>query len=207
MTGGACEFVDMIKTDRIDSTPTERFVSGVACKAHGGKWYGGHDISGHVFLLVLGSFFLFEEVLFAVSKASRAKEERVVLMSNGELKTADASLPVIDRVDLDAELESPWDAGVKVALCIGALSIWMLLMTAAYFHTWFEKACSSPLTLKNVDSMLTYYFAVHRSSRCFHGHLRHLRPSTFLAILARVNRHAWRLSIASVCFRYTVTNR
>lgn len=146
MTGGACEFVDMVKTDRIESTPTERFVSGVACKAHGGKWYGGHDISGHVFLLVLGSFFLFEEVLFAVSKASRAKEERVVLMSNGELKTADASLPVIDRVDLDAELESPWDAGVKVALCIGALSIWMLLMTAAYFHTWFEKVCSASYT-------------------------------------------------------------
>lgn len=147
MTGGACEFVEMVKKDKGLTTPGQRFVSGMACKAHGGKWYGGHDISGHVFLLVLGSFFLFEEVLFAISKASRAKEERVVLMGNGEMKPADAALPVIDRVDLDAELESPWDAGVKVALCVGALSIWMLLMTAAYFHTWFEKVCIFTLPL------------------------------------------------------------
>ena len=207
MTGGACEFVDMVKTDRIDSTPTERFVSGVACKAHGGKWYGGHDISGHVFLLVLGSFFLFEEVLFAVSKASKAKEERVVLMSTGELKTADASLPVIDRVDLDAELDSPWDAGVKVALCIGALSIWMLLMTAAYFHTWFEKVCFPPFPSYGARQMLTSYLSVHGSPGCLYGRLRHLWPSTLPAILARVNRHAWRLSIASECIRCMITNR
>jgi len=30
-------------------------------------------------------------------------------------------------------------AGVKIALGVAALMWWMLLMTAAFFHTWFEK--------------------------------------------------------------------
>ena len=29
--------------------------------------------------------------------------------------------------------------GVRVGLGVAALSWWMLLMTAAYFHTWIEK--------------------------------------------------------------------
>jgi hypothetical protein len=29
--------------------------------------------------------------------------------------------------------------GVKLALGVAAMNWWMLLMTAAYFHTWFEK--------------------------------------------------------------------
>ena len=146
MTGGACDFVNLVETDQAESNAAQRFVSGVACKAHGGKWYGGHDISGHVFLLVLGSFFLFEEVLFAICKASRSREERVVLTSKGECVAADKEEVVVERSDLVADVEgaNPWDAGVKLALCVGALSIWMLLMTAAYFHTWFEKVCFTP---------------------------------------------------------------
>ena len=36
--------------------------SGPACKAAGGRWYGGYDISGHVFMLVLSSAFLLYEL-------------------------------------------------------------------------------------------------------------------------------------------------
>ena len=155
LTGGACEFVELVKNDDIESTSAQRFMSGVACKAHGGKWFGGHDISGHVFLLVLGSAFLFEEVLFAVSRASRAKEERTVLTSSGEVKAADAEVVAAARPELDeTETENPWDWGVKVALIVGALSLWMLLMTAAYFHTWFEKVSFASNTSADVVLMI-----------------------------------------------------
>jgi len=139
MTGGACEVVEMMDVGKAEANPAKIFLSGIACKANGGKWSGGHDISGHVFLLVLGSMFLFEEVLFVVLRASRAKEERVVMTPSGEVKNADTEAE-IDRVDIqDDNTKSPWDLGVKVALGVGALSIWMLLMTATYFHTWLEK--------------------------------------------------------------------
>lgn len=41
--------------------------------------------------------------------------------------------------DQDAEKETATKQGVKFSLGVAALMWWMLLMTAAYFHTWFEK--------------------------------------------------------------------
>jgi Inositol phospholipid synthesis and fat-storage-inducing TM len=38
-----------------------------------------------------------------------------------------------------SESQMQLNMGVKVVLGVSVLSIWMLLMTAAYFHTWFEK--------------------------------------------------------------------
>ncbi|KKF92627.1 FIT family protein scs3 [Ceratocystis platani] len=64
------------------------------CKRVGGRWYGGHDISGHVFLLVLGS-------------------------GRGRVRGVGFT-------------------GVFI-LGVVALKLWMLLMTAIFFHTWFEK--------------------------------------------------------------------
>lgn len=150
MTGGACELVAMVDTGLVDADPAKRFVSGIACKAHGGRWAGGHDISGHVFLLVLGSMFLFEEVLFVVLRASKATEERTVLDMKGEIINADAEAE-FERADItDVNTQNPWDLGVKLALAIGGLSIWMLLMTAAYFHTWFEKFTGLLVALSGV---------------------------------------------------------
>lgn len=142
LSGGACQLVEMIEKGEAEADPAQRFISGIACKAHGGKWSGGHDISGHVFLLVLGSMFLLEEVLHAILRAARAKEERIVILANGEVKGADSEAEIerADRQDVNAT--SPWDLGVKIALGVSALSLWMLLMTAAYFHTWFEKVCN-----------------------------------------------------------------
>ncbi|KAM0803362.1 inositol phospholipid synthesis and fat-storage-inducing TM-domain-containing protein [Usnea florida] len=37
------------------------------------------------------------------------------------------------------EGEGGWRTGIVVPTVVGGLSWWMLLMTAAYFHTWFEK--------------------------------------------------------------------
>ena len=35
--------------------------------------------------------------------------------------------------------EGQWKSVVGAPLVVAGLSWWMLLMTAAYFHTWFEK--------------------------------------------------------------------
>ncbi|KAI9048912.1 hypothetical protein LZ554_006763 [Drepanopeziza brunnea f. sp. 'monogermtubi'] len=133
LTGGQCELVAQADVGDIEMDNTRQFVTGVACKAVGGEWKGGHDISGHVFLLVLGSMFLFEEVFHVVLKSRGAKEERTIAMNDGAVKSAE-----VEAQPGDAGPD-PWTLGAKMILGIGCLCLYMLLMTAAYFHTWFEK--------------------------------------------------------------------
>jgi hypothetical protein len=135
LTGGQCELVREAEQGKVDMDYARQFVTGVPCKAVGGKWNGGHDISGHVFLLVLGSMFLFEEVLH-VLKLVRA-EERTIVMNDGAVKSA--AVEAQPSSDAAAEDMGQWNLGVKAVLGVGGLSWWMLLMTATYFHTWFEK--------------------------------------------------------------------
>ncbi|CZS93435.1 probable SCS3 Inositol phospholipid synthesis protein [Rhynchosporium graminicola] len=135
LTGGQCELVEAADAGHLEMDTTRQFVTGVACKAVGGKWSGGHDISGHVFLLVLGSMFLFEEVFHVVLRAGGAKEERTIIMNDGAVKSADVEA----RLEKGVDSSSEWTLAARTVLGIGALCLYMLLMTAAYFHTWFEK--------------------------------------------------------------------
>lgn len=135
LTGGQCELVQKAGAGHIEMDETRQFVTSVACKAVGGRWKGGHDISGHVFLLVLGSMFLFEEVLHVVLKSSRTKEERTIIMNDGAVKSAEVEA----QTENGTNNLGGWTLGSKITLGVGSLSVYMLLMTAAYFHTWFEK--------------------------------------------------------------------
>lgn len=138
-TGGKCDVVQQ-EVDMGDADIGDVFTA-VACKAAGGRWSGGHDISGHVFLLVLSTTFLLQELGWSVSRwSSRSNEERCVVMPDGALKSA--------SVETDSDLAgSGRRSGGQIALGIGGkttlgvvgLNLWMLLMTAIYFHTWFEK--------------------------------------------------------------------
>ena len=58
VTGGACRV--RVPTGGIDVVS---LYSSAACKLGGGKWSGGHDLSGHVFLLTHASMFLWSEML------------------------------------------------------------------------------------------------------------------------------------------------
>lgn len=134
-TGGRCELAHR-EVEMGDSSVGDK-VTAVACKAAGGKWKGGHDISGHVFLLTLGTTFLLQEIGWAVSRwAGRKVEERSVVMYDGALKSAsvEAETLVGEGSGVDA-----LGFGTKFALGVMGLNVWMLLMTAIYFHTWFEK--------------------------------------------------------------------
>lgn len=104
-----------------------------ACKATGGTWRGGHDISGHVFLLILSSAMLWLELLPAVLRMEGLREARRIRTQDGLNRSA--AVESDDRAQAATDL----GVGIQVSLVVAVMSWWMLLMTAAYFHTWFEK--------------------------------------------------------------------
>lgn len=123
---------------RADMSETREFFTATGCKLAGGQWKGGHDISGHVFLLVLGSAFLWMEMLPVVLRYAGLREERLIQMANGKIGSAKVEVQGASDVGSEQE-ESDGRGGVSAPLAVAGLSWWMLLMTAAYFHTWFEK--------------------------------------------------------------------
>ena len=181
-------------------------VSAAACKASGGSWMGGHDISGHVFLLVLGSFFLVQEVGWVVARWARwVGEERCVVMPDGAVKGAGveaadrrgdgyghgdgAAVPVLDALGL----------GGKFAAGVVALCGWMLLMTAIYFHTWLEKvrlydACALPRTTTAMTIMTMLTFTAHGAAGGAGGPVHHLHPPALGARAAQYHRTAGHLN-------------
>ena len=138
-TGGQCQ---LIRTEegRSDMSDTREFFTAAGCKLAGGQWKGGHDISGHVFLLVLGSAFLWMETLPVVLRYAGLREERLIQMANGTVGSAKVEVQGASNVESEKD-ENDGRGGVSAPLAVAALSWWMLLMTAAYFHTWFEKVC------------------------------------------------------------------
>ena len=132
-TGGRCELVPMSETNSV-----KEIMTGTACKIMGGHWKGGYDISGHVFILVLGSAFLMLEAMpIVLGKATSEQEARVIRAGDN------------------------WEWEISVGLLMGVTSMcwWMLLMTATYFHTWVEKvrsrasSSSNPSILCDMSSM------------------------------------------------------
>ena len=139
-TGGQCEvFYQQDAEERAEMGEVREVFTHAACKAIGGQWKGGHDISGHVFLLILGSAMLWLEVLPTVLKSEGLREARRILTSDGLVRSATLEASKEDSAGSDAQDKGHLSGGIKGALLVVSLSWWMLLMTAAYFHTWFEK--------------------------------------------------------------------
>nr|POF15234.1 fit family protein scs3 [Quercus suber] len=143
-TGGQCAAVmgdtQEAEKQREEMGDMREALTHAACKAIGGQWKGGHDISGHVFLLILGSAMLWLELLPAVLKMEGLREARRIFTSSGRVRSASVEA-IDDRSQPTGQTQGQQDSGVgvKVALAVAGLSWWMLLMTAAFFHTWFEK--------------------------------------------------------------------
>lgn len=147
LTGGACEILDDPEVTEKMSKPALALTH-AACRKIGGQWKGGHDISGHVFLLILGSGLLWMEVLPVLLNARGLRQERVVQRMDGRLTSAgDLVRSPEDEHDLATAVKEKLNEqevlvtglGIKFAIGVMALCWWMLLMTAAFFHTWFEK--------------------------------------------------------------------
>lgn len=137
-TGGQCQLAELdVAAGTADAGAV---LTAVACKASGGRWSGGHDISGHVFLLTLGSALLMHEVLWPLARwAGWYADERCVVMPDGALKGANVEAEMAPGAVGSRRAETVLGYGGKFALGVLALNLWMLLMTAIYFHTWFEK--------------------------------------------------------------------
>ncbi|KAF1834388.1 hypothetical protein BDW02DRAFT_569052 [Decorospora gaudefroyi] len=131
-TGGQCE---MLKDPgaRDEMSNTREYITAATCKAVGGTWKGGHDISGHVFLLILGSALLWFEFLPALTHVEELRDGRLITLPDGKVASVAVEKELV-KVEGAATAR-----GVKFALGVAAMMWWMLLMTAAYFHTWFEK--------------------------------------------------------------------
>lgn len=83
---------------------------------------------------MLGSLFLGLEVLPALVGAKGLREERLVAGRDGRVGRVEREM-----VGEGEGEEGEWKTGIGAPLVVAGLSWWMLLMTAAYFHTWFEK--------------------------------------------------------------------
>ncbi|KAF7164644.1 hypothetical protein CNMCM6106_001096 [Aspergillus hiratsukae] len=123
------------------SAGLERLFTAAACKAAGGTWTGGHDVSGHVFMLVLAtSMLVFEAVgamraVFVVEEGKKEKVDGGVAQSEGERVQAQVQGQVQD------EEEGDWMRiwSLRLVGAVMALGWWMLFMTSIWFHTWLEK--------------------------------------------------------------------
>jgi len=142
-TGGKCEAIlDNDSRDSIEQAEAgdlKQALSHAACKSFGGQWRGGHDISGHVFLLILGSAMLWLELLPAVLQTEGLREARRIFTSDGLIRRATIESDGQEGNSGEKSKEEKNGIGIQVSLAVAGLSWWMLLMTAAYFHTWFEK--------------------------------------------------------------------
>lgn len=135
LSGGRCEniLVDLSPSAGVAHKVAEEIktiFTAAACKAVAGSWKGGHDVSGHVFMLVLASAFLAVEALGASSgecnplaEGAKEKQDKIGTMDHSAANTDDRF-----RV---------WS--LRLVWGVTLLSWWMLLMTAIWFHTWLEK--------------------------------------------------------------------
>jgi hypothetical protein len=189
LTGGVCELAQQANANvqsessygngQMAKKEVATVLTHAACNMARGTWKGGYDISGHVFILVLGSGMLWFEMLpffaatwkgLGVGRIVKTAAGRVVRVGvvQDELAAAvpgqtmrsvnDATMNVADNLRSAAKeqmeqhprVQQTVESGVRsarglkhyaafMALATAVLSWWMLLMTAAFFHTWFEK--------------------------------------------------------------------
>lgn len=169
LTGGLCEAAaHEDDSKRNTGLHLAKIATYKACRAAGGSWRGGYDLSGHVFLLVLASGVLAFEVLPVVLPwVVGLTDGRVVSYADNEIRRLGETEQAPDKSalvhadattffsgGLDQKREGPGhqrDAphphhatklksyGTALAIGVVLLSWWMLLMTAAFFHTWIEK--------------------------------------------------------------------
>ncbi|RMD42092.1 hypothetical protein DV735_g3053, partial [Chaetothyriales sp. CBS 134920] len=127
ITGGHCEA----------PTGIVSVLSSAACKAAGGRWHGGHDVSGHIFMLTLASAFLFYELYIADTHSDHASVSPAAAVKVAHELSDD------ERRDLGG-----WETETAAKLRLYArylvwgvigLALWMFMMTAIWFHTWQEK--------------------------------------------------------------------
>jgi len=151
LTGGSCALVKAQHRGDIKMDTVTNIMTHAQCKVSGGTWSGGIDISGHVFLLILGSGILWMEILPTVLHSQGLREDRVIQHADGTTQHATPESHAVREKDKSQVTK----VGVKFAIGVLGLMWWMLLMTAAFFHSWVEKV--SGLVVAFLGLWLVYF--------------------------------------------------
>lgn len=137
ITGGHCEPHPIHQAGLTDAVKLSQINSGLVCKASGGKWHGGHDISGHVFILTLSSAFLLYELYIADRHSAHP-----------HVSPEAAAAVAHNMTDEERKAVGGWESETVARIRVWSryflygvvgLDLWMLMMTAIWFHTWLEK--------------------------------------------------------------------
>ena len=196
-TGGACYTVARDAPGwQQYKAQTDGVIEGVGsyaeCRRRGGRFRGGLDISGHVFLLVLSSGMVFAEALPVVlpwvsgltgGRLVRCGRETREIEDEAERYAGEKREGVeplahsyetrrASRVKLAVEAQSQSrekalttrlkDYALWLTAAVVVLSWWMLLMTAAFFHTWVEKGSALIVSI-------SWLYAVYVAPRASEG--------------------------------------
>lgn len=127
VTGGKCERVLSAKGD-VEAETVGQLATGWACKAAGGKWNGGHDISGHIFMLALGSAFLALEIWGVRGWLGKSVGTVGGKENEGSEVKEEGLVP-----------KQIQNYAVRFVWTVVGLQLWMFMMTGIWFHTWLEK--------------------------------------------------------------------
>jgi hypothetical protein len=151
-TGGRCVPQHGQASSSLDAAVhLSTIATNLTCKASGGKWLGGHDISGHFFMLVLSSACLFFEFFISESHARVAHPHISTGPASGVAReTTEEEKREVDEGMVKARLWAQY-----LVWTVIVLDGWMLLMTAIWFHTLFEKL--SGLTLAGLSVWAVYF--------------------------------------------------
>lgn len=128
-------------------------------------------------------------------------EERSVVAPDGSVQGAEVEAEGL----LGARAEVEGDVlgiGGKFVLATVGLSLWMILMTAIYFHTWFEKVSltsvhlETPLLVLGVADLTVVYWPSHG----FPGFIYCLHSPEMGSGVEMGSRTAWRLRTRDLIF-------
>lgn len=138
ITGGHCEAPSVHNLSGLaEAAKMSAKNSAIACKVAGGRWRGGHDISGHIFMLTLSSAFLLYELYIADTHSAHPS-----------VSPAAAAKVAHDLTDEERKAVGGWESETAAKVRVYAryflwgvvgLDFWMIMMTAIWFHTWTEK--------------------------------------------------------------------
>ncbi|KAK6510348.1 hypothetical protein TWF506_009462 [Arthrobotrys conoides] len=147
VTGGSCRPSYDTQSLALAAKSEQAFTS-AACKGVGGKWDGGHDLSGHAFMLTHASLFLWAETL----------PRLVDSMWRGTVGPRNLT-----------PLMAEWFGVHWFVWGILGLWWWMLLMTSVYFHTWPEKVSGWFVALFEWGILYAYMIPLNPQARQLFG--------------------------------------
>lgn len=139
ITGGHCEAPAPNEPgfDITSSITYPTISKSYVCKMSGGRWRGGHDISGHVFMLVLSSAFLLYELYIADSHSEHPHVSAAAAAKLAGEMTEEEKKSVGGWESANIAKVRVWSRWFLYSVV--TLDLWMILMTAIWFHTWLEK--------------------------------------------------------------------